>query len=1249
MEQKVLLSTEVTDDDIENGIEDEYGVVYSKNGERLLKCKKKELENYKIKEGTIVICDNAFYYCMKLHKINVPDTVSRIGNSTFKYCTSLQQIIIPYSITTIGTNPFVGCKNIELISHSPRFIVNSGFLINKQGVVISYVGKNVDVEISDIVTTIGCNAFESCEDLKQISIPNTLTVIRNSAFCNCKSLQQVTIRYTFIMSSNTISIQINSLPNALIRIDDNAFNGCEALQAIDIPNSVTTIGYKAFRCCNSLKKVTIPKSVTTIGQGAFEECSSLQKVDIQNSITIIDKHTFFRCTSLKEISISNCVSKIGDFAFYNCKSLKKIGDMFNSVISIGESAFNGCKSLKQIGELKCIKTIDNDAFCDCKSLQQITLSKSITSIGNKAFLRCHSLKRIDIPNSVLTIGYGAFGDCISIQKIDIPTSITVIDNYTFYGCKSLINISIPNSVKTIGNFAFEGCSSLEQIDIANSVLTIGHYAFHKCSALKSVVIPNSVTAIGNCAFKWCNILKQVHISSSVSQIGIGAFECCLSLEEIEIPKKVTKICKDTFACCKSIKRITICGPVTTIMKNAFWGCTSLKKINIPESVTTIEDFAFYSCKSLKRLDIPDSITSIGDNAFDDCNYLQLNKNSNKNDSKIKIVKIVINNFRTFTHKVINLKDFNCIIGKNDAGKTTIFAALEWFFNTNKKLNENDFAVAYYDSIKKEETNMPSFRNGITGEIIPEKKQINYYYDNFTISVDIYFSGVTIPNSSSKYDFIFDKDFVDADNCVCIRKYMFHPLSNTTRKKSGYYIKIYPFNSYELKKILTELSFEELKTLYKKTIYDDKYIINEDISQLEDDMKRGNKYKIVKQWLHLQTQNLKQQICEILSKYYVERHYNIIDDQWMDLDIEYSEPFRLDWFDTYKLHIYTPNTPINYYLNNLFSPYSSNKIYDPIEEEKKRTAKELSVILKENNISENVNFKTNEPVNLFSDDSLFFKQDESPINIPLKNRGEGLQLTIKNAVFKMLAENQSQNRNTIFAFEEPETHLHPSAQIEMYRSIKALSKNNNFQVIMTTHSPYIVKELADDNKEEGENNNNIIIVNRDDKRNESSISTLADCERVLPYVSMNEINFIAFAQPSIEYHIELFGYIHNKLMDKYENDSSFKNDWDSSIVAPDKNGVLVKVGVSTIKGVDVWLDVKNSAKKYKWYDTKSFTKEKRTMPYCVRNNIDHPLTKDDTSNINKHRAFVNNAKFEKYIKQSIDIMRNAIINNPNVFK
>ena len=55
-------------------------------------------------------------------------------------------------------------------------------------------------------------------------------------------------------------------------IGNDAFEYCDSLTSIDIPNSVTSIGGYAFRFCDGLTSVTIPNSVTSIGNYAFYNC-----------------------------------------------------------------------------------------------------------------------------------------------------------------------------------------------------------------------------------------------------------------------------------------------------------------------------------------------------------------------------------------------------------------------------------------------------------------------------------------------------------------------------------------------------------------------------------------------------------------------------------------------------------------------------------------------------------------------------------------------------------------------------------------------------------------------------------------------------------------------------------------------------------------------------------------------------------------------------------------------------------------
>ena len=106
------IDTSCTDEDIANGIADEFGVIYSKDGKRLLKCENRTITHYKIKPGTQIICDVAFWLC-SITSVTIPNSVTSIGNYAFSGCYSLKSVTIPKSIKTIGKDAFP--KNCNVI------------------------------------------------------------------------------------------------------------------------------------------------------------------------------------------------------------------------------------------------------------------------------------------------------------------------------------------------------------------------------------------------------------------------------------------------------------------------------------------------------------------------------------------------------------------------------------------------------------------------------------------------------------------------------------------------------------------------------------------------------------------------------------------------------------------------------------------------------------------------------------------------------------------------------------------------------------------------------------------------------------------------------------------------------------------------------------------------------------------------------------------------------------------------------
>ena len=155
------------------------------------------------------------------------------------------------------------------------------------------------------VTKIGKNAFELCELLTSVQIPDTVSEIEGRAFIGCGSMLSVTI------------------PETVKNIGNSAFSGCSLLTVVDWPSSLPVIPSETFVDCSGLKQFNIPDGITAIAAAAFKR-SGIEMINLPATLKTIEQYSFEECKSLKSISIPSSVDFIAGGAFIGSDYLTQV-------------------------------------------------------------------------------------------------------------------------------------------------------------------------------------------------------------------------------------------------------------------------------------------------------------------------------------------------------------------------------------------------------------------------------------------------------------------------------------------------------------------------------------------------------------------------------------------------------------------------------------------------------------------------------------------------------------------------------------------------------------------------------------------------------------------------------------------------------------------------------------------------------------------------------------------------------------
>ncbi|WP_294412878.1 leucine-rich repeat protein [uncultured Ruminococcus sp.] len=193
----------------------------------------------------------------------------------------IKKVVISNGITRVGDQNFNSCKNLVSVT-LPDTLKTIGF------VAFSECSALTSIVIPASVTVVEHEAFKSCSNA-EITISSTATKIEGGAFSGTKWEEEQLEKSPFVVINGVLlAARIDTekivIPDGVECIGRRCFQGWGywSVTEVVIPDSVKIIESRVFEGFRSLKSVTIPESVEKIEPSAFQSCNSLEKVCILN-------------------------------------------------------------------------------------------------------------------------------------------------------------------------------------------------------------------------------------------------------------------------------------------------------------------------------------------------------------------------------------------------------------------------------------------------------------------------------------------------------------------------------------------------------------------------------------------------------------------------------------------------------------------------------------------------------------------------------------------------------------------------------------------------------------------------------------------------------------------------------------------------------------------------------------------------------------------------------------------------------
>ncbi len=502
-----------------------------------------KLATVKLGNAVESIGDAAFNACQKLADINFPSTIKSIGSSAFSSCHIIEEIVLPDGIETIGIYAFSNMGSLKLVI-LPASLTSVGEYAFRDGnsatkIYAAAASRPTGWDSSfnssyNYDHYVAWNFREMLED----TASGIVYAIFNDATAKVAG-------YNGDASTLTVPAEYQGYP--VVGIGYSAFEHCNNLTKIVLPDSITSIEQKAFANMEKLAEIIIPAGVEKIGARAFEYTYNVKifaraasrpigwhsewnyKNDWENAAVIWNFKSIQRESNGATYALKN--DNTATLYLYEGSASEFIipeSVSGHTVTGIAGRAFDTNRhSLTRIVIPSTVTEIADFAFANAYSLNHIYIPASVTSVGKYLFINIYNDPQIYVAAAKGAAGWadewnrrnegntdrydiiynvtGFFTDADGMTYALCSDATAVLVSYTDTGKTELAIAQVieGHTVTRIGNRAFYNIANIESVEIASSVTEIGSYAFAYCYNLRTVSLGTNIKKVGNYAFAGC--------------------------------------------------------------------------------------------------------------------------------------------------------------------------------------------------------------------------------------------------------------------------------------------------------------------------------------------------------------------------------------------------------------------------------------------------------------------------------------------------------------------------------------------------------------------------------------------------------------------------------------------------------------------------------------------------------------------------------------------------------------------------